>query len=234
LTVQEIIDQALEGDNVPPASADYTLRRRKALAFLRELLDEVWWMRDWPRRRRTGTVTVGAGDAFAAVPADFQSLGPGGGLWHPTSGAVLAEVAESVIFDRRSGGSTTDAPDVFAIFDVDPATYRPRLQFPPNTAELTFTIRYQALPPRILDPGDPNSGIEPGDEEDMAIGAIGAEYHQSVLAPGLAARLREQKGDSRWQYLNGRFETGKAGMLKEEARAQSDRVRQMPSFFGRG
>ena len=62
--------------------------------------------------------------------------------------------------------------------------------------------------------------------------AIPVKYHETVLAWGLKERMRESKGDARWEYAKGQYETGKRDLLKEEARFQSS-FRQIPSFFGR-
>lgn len=74
-------------------------------------------------------------------------------------------------------------------------------------------------------------------ELDMATGnaalnVIDPQYHHSVLLNGVKAKLRESKGDARWQYLKAEYETHLQAMLREEQRLQSDRMRQIPSFFG--
>jgi hypothetical protein len=65
----------------------------------------------------------------------------------------------------------------------------------------------------------------------LAINAIDPQYHR-VLLNGVKAKLRESKGDARWQFLQGEYEKGIKAMLDEEQRQQSDGMKQIPSFFG--
>lgn len=65
----------------------------------------------------------------------------------------------------------------------------------------------------------------------LALNAIDPQYHR-VLLNGVKAKLRESKGDARWQFLQGEYEKGIAAMMREEQRQQSDGMKQIPSFFG--
>jgi hypothetical protein len=65
----------------------------------------------------------------------------------------------------------------------------------------------------------------------LALNTIDPQYH-TVLLNGVKAKLRESKGDARWQFLQGEYEKGVAAMLREEQRMQSDGMKQIPSFFG--
>lgn len=304
MTVQEIIDQALrQGDNVSPTSADYLERRRLALSFLRELVDEVWWLRDWPWKKTSATVTVPPGLGYTNLPIDFNSLGVYGGVYG-ANGSKLEDVPESVIFDLNQGSYSTDAPGYFSIHTQDDVTRIGRITIPTTGgAAVTLTILYQANPPHLMDMGDLASaptrdvsafafdavagiataastahgfatgqrvvitdaglgdyaggfvitvldqntftflpGTTPSDtpagtatldidRANRAVLRVPEKYHQTVLTWGLRAKLRESKGDARFEFAQGEFAKGLTHMLKEEARFQGS-FRRLPSFFG--
>lgn len=48
---------------------------------------------------------------------------------------------------------------------------------------------------------------------------------------GLKAKLRESKGDARWQKLENDYRSGITNMKSELVRFQGE-IRQLPSFFG--
>lgn len=308
MTVEEIIDQALaQGDNVNPASADYLQRRRLALTFLREVVDEVWWVRDWPWRRRDGVeVVIPATQGYASLPLDFNSLGVFGGVYLATGGDKLDEVPESVIEDfNRAPGYSAANIEYFSIHGQDETTFLAQIRIPRNASEVTLALFYLASPPFLLDAGDTDGygsvspaisrsdttatavaadhGFESG-QDVLVAGADQAEYngsyavtvidadtfsyevsgspvtpatgpitatldvaranravlrvppkyHQSILTWGVRAKMRESKGDARWQYAQGEFVKGLKGAMLEEAKAQTRRggQQQLPSFFG--
>lgn len=306
MTVQEIIDQGLrQGDNVSPTSADYLERRRLALSFLTEQMDEVWWLRDWPWKKRSAIVTfpVGAG-GIANLPIDFNSLGVYGGAYRSPDGGKLDDVPESVIAGLVAEGYETDTPRVFSIHGQDETTMIGTVRIPPNTGAVSIKLFYQGNPPELLDAGDTDGygtsvvttltwdpttetatafavahGFETGQyivivdagagdfdgswpitvtsvdfftylmpgaspagnpaatatrdvsRANRGILQVPAKYHQTVLTWGVRAKLRESKGDARWQYAQEQFMKGLTHMLKEEARFQGT-FRQLPSFFG--
>lgn len=159
MRAEEIIDKALRyGDNVSPTSADYLERRRLALGYLRDVVDEVWWLRDWPWKKKTATVTILASAGAANLPVDFNSLGNYGGVYR-ADGGKLDEVPESVIQDLRAGTDPwqTNDPRYFALHGQDETTYLGRIQIPLNPTAVTLTMFYQSNPPFIMDAGDPDS-----------------------------------------------------------------------------
>lgn len=165
MRAQELIDKALRyGDNVSPTSADYLERRRLALSFLRDLVDEVWWLRDWPWKKKDTTVTVPANVGYTNLPVDFSSLGNYGGVYSNVDGGKLDEVPESVIEDLKSGQNpwSTANPQVFALHGQDETTYLGQIKIPLNSTAVTLKIFYQSNPPFIMDAGDPDSaGADP-------------------------------------------------------------------------
>lgn len=66
-----------------------------------------------------------------------------------------------------------------------------------------------------------------------ALNEIPARFHLKVMLNGLKAKLRESKGDARWQKLEADYRKGIENMETELVRFQGE-IRQMPSFFGRG
>lgn len=159
MRAQELIDKALRyGDNVSPTSADYLERRRMALSFLRDLVDEIWWLRDWPWKKTDTTVTVPAAAGKVALPANFDSLGNYGGVYR-SDGSKVDEVPESVIEDLRAGSApwqTTD-PVWFSLHGLDDTVFLGYIQIPLNPSDVDLKLVYQRRPPYIMDAGDPDS-----------------------------------------------------------------------------
>jgi hypothetical protein len=233
MTVEEIIDQELsQGDLVPSTDSAYVERRRRALTALRSTFHEIYFLRDWPWKKKQGSIVVPASTGFKVAPTDFSSIGVFGGLYRPDN-VMLQEVPESVIYDSRNSGERSDDPRIFAIFGQDALTYKPLFQFPMNDGSYTLTLWYQPEPPTLLDAGDPDETPgAPLTAGNAALQVIPVEFHESVLAMGLKAKLRESKGDARWQWAQTEFEKAKLAMYRAAARGQSDGMKQIPSFFG--
>lgn len=310
MTVKEIIDIALsQGDNVPESDAGYIDRRRRALSFLREVVHEVWWERDFPWKKTEADVTVLSGESSVAVPSDFDSIGVYGGVYRLVGGLMqyppLEEVPESVVMESRTGSHTTSSPRMMALFGQDDVTQQLLIQVPVAAGDVPLRVFYQKRPPKLWDAGDPEPlvssigvggltrvgqiatavtalphGYEMFDRVVIA-GAVEVEYngtyevtvlsetsflytiagtpatpatgtitavadvatgnaalrqvperfHVKVLLNGVKAKLRESKGDARWQTLEARYTAGVTAMKGELARFQGE-IRQLPSFFG--
>lgn len=164
---EAIIDDALSlGDNITANDAGYVQRRRRAVVLLRDVFDEVYTLRPWPRRRTSSRLTVPAGDGRVACPWDFGRVGPYGGLYLVQGGIVcedpIDDVPEHEIIAARAGGGTTDTPNAYAIFDLEAVgvdAYRDLIQLPYNSVELTLELHYLRKTPRILDAGDPDIDV---------------------------------------------------------------------------
>lgn len=311
MTVEEIIDQALaQGDNVSPTSADYLERRRLALSALRETVNEVWWARDWPfKRKGPVTVTVPALVGYVDLPVDFNSLGVFGRVFTDL-GDPLDEVPESVIMDFNAETSSNSTnPRYFALHGQDETNYLGYITIPRNSGAQSLQLFYQSNPPVLLDAGDTDGygtissvglaysaatglvtatatdhgfesgqtvtiagAVESGYNGDWVVTVTGpntftyvytatpsatpatgtitatrtvsvgnravlripSRYHQSILTWGVRAKLRESKGDARFQYAQGEYVKGLKAAMVEEAREQTrrDGSKQLPSFFG--
>ena len=311
MTVEEIIDQALrQGDNVSPTSADYLERRRLALSFLREVVGEWWWIRDWPCKRKNTTLQMTANACKVDLPLDFNSFGVFGKLFTDL-GNEMTEVPESVIFDFNADPSYSVAtPRYFSVHGQDETTYLGYIQVPRNASLLGLQIFYQSEPPFMLDAGDTDGygtltglvltyssvtglvtatktdhGYENGqnvlvagatpstyngsvivivtgkdsftyvptsapastpatgtitstldvDRANRSVLRIPSRYHGTLLVWGVRAKLRESKGDARYQFAQAEFVKAVRATMMEEARDQTRRqgTAQLPSFFGR-
>lgn len=310
MTVQELIDIALsQGDNVPESDAGYIDRRRRALNFLREVVADIWWSRDWPWKKTQADVTVLSGDSSVAVPYNFDSIGTYGNVFRLSGGLQeyppLELVPESVVMESRTGGHSTSSPRVFALFGQDPTTLVDLIQVPKAASDIALRLFFQKTPPKILDAGDPEQplftlaagaltrvlttatvvtpqahGFSTFDRVIVA-GAVQPEYngtfqiivtgtltftyqvagspatpatgtitvrpdvatanaalneipqrfHVKVVLNGVKAKLRESKGDARWQKMDADYVMGVKNMKTELARFQGE-IRQLPSFFG--
>ena len=310
MTVSELIDIALsQGDNVPESDAGYIDRRRRALNFLREVLHDIWWERDWPWKKTQTDVTVLPGDDSVAVPSDFDSIGTYGNIFRLVGGLQqyppLELVPEAMVMEYRTGNYRSSYPRIFALFGQDPTTFVDLIQIPTADADVPLRVFYQKQPPRLLDFGDPEQpsftlaagaltrvgqtatvvtptphGFQTFDRVIVA-GAVQPEYngtfqiivtgvltftytvtgapatpatgtitanpdvatgnaalneipqrfHVKVVLNGVKAKLRESKGDARWQKLEADYRMGVKNMKTELARFQGE-IRQLPSFFG--
>lgn len=226
MDVTEIISQVLgRDDNISETDADNTVRRTRLLEYLREVVAEIWWRRDWTWKKTREEVTVPANTGFTTVPATFQSFGVYGGVYLPSGsqgdGAKLEMQPESVIMGLRESGFTTGQPKVFAIFGQHPTSFLQYIQIPMNGSALTLVLWFQPNQPTI----DESSNVN-------GIKKIPEKYHQIVVVPGLRQKARESKGDARWQYSLAEYQSGLKFMQEEEVRFQGE-YRQAPSFFGR-
>lgn len=307
MTVHELIDIALsQGDNVPESDAGYIDRRRRALNFLREVVLDIWWERDWPWKKTQADVTVLAGESSVAVPYNFDSIGNYGGVYRLSGGLQqyppLELVPEAMVMEQRSGSSSTSYPRIFALFGQDPVTFVDLIQIPIASADVPLRLFFQKQPPRLRDFGDPEQPIYTAgitrtlqvatvttsvphtfstfDQvtiagatqpeyngtfqvtvlgpstffytlvgtpvspatgaptatpyvigPDQALNEIPQRFHIKVVLNGVKAKLRESKGDARWQKLETDYMTGIHNMKTELARFQGE-IRQLPSFFG--
>lgn len=223
MTVTEIISQVLSyTDNIPPTDADYANRRTRLLNYLREVFAEVWYEREWSFARRPATLTVPAGVGYAILPDDFLKLGEYGTviLALPFQQDPLSNVPEHQIVQSRNTTYTTQTPSIFSIFDQEPTTFAPLLQFPMNASDYDVIVSYIKDAPTIDEGANNNKLIQ-----------IPVQYHQRVLVPGLQARTLQSKGDGSWNTYNGRFLEALTEMKVQERRRQGT-VFQLPSFFG--
>jgi hypothetical protein len=231
VNVTEILDQIMRrSDRIGSPTADYADRRQLHLDFLREIVDDVWYFRDWPWKRTTENIVVPDGIGFVAMPANYSSMGKYGSIYRlidsSNTGNPLEERPEGDIFDLRQTEFITDDPRIFCFSGQDtdvasPTLGRPYFQIPWNKGDLTFAVWYQMLTPTL----DESANVE-------NLKLIPEKYHQSVIVHGMRYKAIESKGDDRWAFEFQEYEKGKKMMKEEEARLQG-RTPRLPSFFGR-
>lgn len=227
MNVTEAITQVLERtDNVPATAAENVTRRQRLLEYLIEEFEEVY-DDDWKFRRRSGVVTVPAGQGWGLLPADFGALGKFGTVWLQQGGLdrwPLKEEPEAVIDDTRRNDYQTDAPTIFSIFGQDEtqSDFTQKLQVPKNTGELKITANYLRITPTL----DETTNVD-------NLRFIPVRWHQAVLIPRLRARSREAKGDVRWKSSLAKASKNELKMKGELMRDQG-RFRQLGSFFAGG
>lgn len=224
MDVTEIISQVLAyTDNINPTDTEYADRRIRLLHLLQELEEEVVTEAEWTWLRKTAQLTVGAGDGFTDVPADFGQLGDYGSvhLVANLTGSALEHVPEHQIRSARAQGHKTDSPGFFSIFGENETTYARQINFPINTNAYDIMVDYLRKAPTIDETTNKN-----------AIKIIPEEFHQRVLVAGLRAKTLESKGDERWQNHFAMFKEG-LGKMRAKFRRHQGTLWQLPSFFNR-
>jgi hypothetical protein len=224
VTVTEIISQVLSyTDNIPPTDADYNDRRLRLLNFLREVVANVWYEREWPFSRRTVTVSVLVDPLnYAILPDDFLGLGDYGTvvLAEQFHDDPLENVPEHQIVLSRQTSLRTTTPGICSVFGQEPTTLAHLLQVPPTDTSFDLIVNYLKDVP-TLDEAANNTKLA----------EIPTKYHQRVLVPGLQSRTLQSKGDSAWNTYEGRFVEALNEMKSKERRRQGT-IWQFPSFFG--
>lgn len=220
MNVTEILDEVKQHtDNIMGSPADYTDRRARLLVYLRETVDDLWWLRDWPWRMKRSTVTFTNGEGI--VPVDFHDWGHDGALYNNENDAM--DVADQrTVMDLRERNYQTATPRLYSMFGLDDSgmapTYRKLIQIPYG-ASLTLPIYYLSLPPTLDEGANVN-----------AIKRVPEQYHRSVIVPGVRYRAERSKSDARAAESKIEYEEGKKAMLRKESR-DSNRLVRLQSFF---
>jgi hypothetical protein len=216
MTTQDLISRIVNyTDNTDSTDADNVTRRGRILQYCQEVFDYVWNFRPWIFKYRTSTVTINGTTGIGDLPADFNSLGPEGKLYDTSSGRQLWEDSYYKMMEKiRLGLQAGNPPELFALGGLDTVTFQRTVQIiPPGTA-LTLTLDYEAKSPILVDAAS-SSNLE----------LIPADYHFSVLLPGVHARTAQSQGDIR-DWVS-QFKQGLNYMVVREMPQQS-KVRQMP------
>jgi hypothetical protein len=225
MNVTEIIDQVMQRtDGITPADADYADRRQRILEYLREIVSEVWFYRQWRWRRRSATITFLANAPTALTPTDFLDIGPYGSLTR-SDGVQLEWVPESRIIVSRRGGFTTASPECYSIFGQDDETpFLQLLQIETNNVEIALQLEYETTVPTL---------VETDEDTIEEINKIPRAYHQLVLVPGLRYKTEASKGDGKSAQSLAEYQRGLKYMTEIERRGK-DTLSRLPSFFGEG
>jgi hypothetical protein len=97
-----------------------------------------------------------------------------------------------------------------------------------GVAAFTYTVTGSPATPATGGPITANPDVATAN---AALNEIPQRFHVRAVLNGVKAKLRESKGDARWQKLEADYQMGVANMKTELARFQGE-IRQLPSFFG--
>lgn len=218
MTAAALLDLILSyTDNTSATDADNAVRRTRVLQALQEIYEEVWNFREWRFKLTSGTITVLASTSAIAMPSDFLDMGSEGAIYGPDS-RKLREIPAQELLEWRTFGIGRGSPsDCFSIFNFDATSGLPLFQIPNvvngNTA---FTVWYNRVAPTVADSATAATS---------KLHFIPVQYHNTVLLPGVVAKIRKQKGDTRdWAA---QYQSGLAYMVLRE-RPRKTAVQQMP------
>lgn len=201
MTTSALIDLVLNyTDNVSATDADNTTRRARILQYAQEVCDEVRSMRDWPFKYDTLTLTGTAGNNFIEIPSAtgvLESLSYHGNLYRGTT--KMHEVALGHLFRaRQTGLSTFPISDIFswgmindASTDADDTEFRIQLAIT-LTVNTSYELFGVAAPVTLVDQTNATNKLPI---------AIPAAFHNTVVLPGVIARVKREKGEegNYWQ-----------------------------------
>lgn len=142
---------------------------------------QVWGSEDWTFRKASGSVTVTAGNATAAAPANY---GIGMGLWTEL-GDLVTYVTPKDYLDTHTGTVVSGTPDSYTVLNgvvlLDPTP----------AASATYTCLYEkAFVPLALDADVP---LLPAEHHYMLV--YGALSQGSVMMQDFTYQFAEQE----WQ-----------------------------------
>ena len=201
MTCSELKDQIIGHiDNTPPSDADVTDSATRILEHLIAIVNDICTRRSRRWRRRTSSLLTFTSGSVG-VPSDFGEMGPYGGLFNSGTGEKLRETDESEIVLLRQGLSARN--DVFAIYDQDTTTGVMKFQIP-TTAALTAYASYLAATP-TLDYTANNDKLKV---------AVPAQYHQTVIVPGVQWKRQRAKGDARSNEYRSQYEDQLTALLQ--------------------
>lgn len=205
-------------DNTDPIDADNSIRRARLLQYLQETVDMVWFYRPWSFTYTSGSVTVLNNTSSIDLPADFNQFTKNGQV-NLDDGTFLLEIPEHQMLELRANQSSGVSVRIeeFSLFGFNTTTNRRLIQVVTVGANTDLNIYYKKKPPTITD-ANSSSGLP----------QIPDEYHNLVLVPGVAAKTRKSKGDSR--DFKGEFMEGLAYMCAAERPLQRQ-VQRMPMIL---
>lgn len=148
MTPGELVTRVLAyTDNVASTDADYRPRRRRILAWLQEIFDEVWQESDWAWKRSNATITVAADEYEATLPVDFGNIPSSGGLFEGES--RYEDVSQYWTTGGRQG-SILPPTYTYSLYNYSTTSQLPTIQFP-SVGPRTLTLYYNRKPPQLAD-----------------------------------------------------------------------------------
>lgn len=218
MTAAALLDLVLSyTDNISATDADNAVRRTRVLQALQEIYEEVWNFREWRFKLTSGTVTVLNNTSSIAMPSDFLDMGSEGAVYSAAGIKMVEQPAQRLLEWRQLGIGTGSPVDTFAIFNFDATSGLPLFQLPNTVSGNTaFTVWYNRVAPTLADSVTAATS---------KLHFIPAQYHNTVLLPGVVAKIRKQKGDTRdWA---GQYAAGLTSMALRE-RPRKTAVQQLP------
>lgn len=174
-------------DNTDALDADNAIRRLRILQYIQEVVDFVWAYRLWGFSYTSSSVTVLSNTSSIDLPANFHQFTKNGQV-NLSDGTFLLEIPEHQMLEIRatqnSGVSTR--VEEFSLFGFNTTSGRRLIQTVTVGAATVLNIYYKRVPPTITD-ATSSSGLA----------QVPVEYHNTVLLPGVIAKTRKSKGDSR-------------------------------------
>lgn len=208
-----------------PANADNADLVAQALEAVVEVFGYVWVARDWPFRRKYGTVTIASGACSVALPADWQSFGAKGWVKRTSDGARLQDYQHDpqYIVSLQMLSSQTGVADAFSVFGTHTSSpFQSLIQTRYLAANTILGLWYNIKPPTL----DTTTNKD-------KLKYIPEEWHEVVLKPGLRALGGYIQGDARKRdfTMDPAFLSGLNAMAGELFKPTQRS--QWPSFFSR-
>lgn len=229
MTTSEMISLAMaQQENVNTADADYAQRRVRVLTLLQAVLDALYRAREWPWRRTVSpaSVNIAINVGYAVMPADFDTVGRTGHVFHGTEGYELAFRPEDFLAARKVRTSyNTDRPQFYSEYGQD-TNFAPLIQIDNNSAALSLKVTYNRTPPTLID-----DSATPA--SDNLLKRFPERYHHLVLLPALQARLALQRGESTQQDYENYLLAGVRTMIREQTAASKGAGRGLRGYLGR-
>ncbi len=224
MNVTEAIDQLAKfTDNLPVIDTNNDLRRTRILYALIEVCKDIR-ERDFAFVIKNATLTIAASGSSVSLPSDCVSLtSPGCGVFFTTTGEELTYL-DPVEVERlqKQPNFVTDSPEVYSVFDMDTSGNQ-KLQVPVAGSGYTLQAFYEQDVPTL---------DESGNVDKLKL-AVPARWHQSVVIPGVRAKLKRQRGAADWKDEAAEYEAGLRTMRRKEKPGRSG-LRQIAPAFGFG
>lgn len=213
--------------------------KRRLLFYVQRTVDEIWYFRPWAFKMNYVVLDTWM-NGMAALPFNFATVGPKGGLFEQQNHALWTEVDFQEWMALRQRNVTQghrvytignisyagdniisgDPPEVGPGLGAGTAGQSTRSLMVPDPNEVrTFDLYYEGSPPRVAI--DQNGAYD----YTLPIPTLDEAFHHVVLS-GTAAKLQEAKGDPRPSFRSEYI----AALSKAAAQhlALTSRMQQMP------
>lgn len=213
MTTAALIDLIINyTDNVSASDGDNAGRRLRMLQWAQEVFDMVYTHKEWRFRLVTSDVTLVTG--FVQLPSDFHDFGDEGGVFNPR-GDKMIEVNPRELNRMRESGMSDSSLLYYSVYGFDATSGRPKIIVVDATSTQVLTVWYLKTPPTLVDTTGATNNLF----------HIPLAYHNTVLVPGVVAKTRKSKGDTRDWASD--FQRGLQEMIKND-RPKKTSVQRVP------